>query len=84
VAWMRWWWWWWWWGCAFTNVRWERGLGTKSHKTECCGSISGAPCETAVMGDGGRLWPGVDEVVVVVGLRVHQREAGERAGDQKP
>jgi hypothetical protein len=129
--------WCWGWGCAFANARRERGLGTKSHETERDGSISGAPCEkavegdgvrcrggvdemvvgvwprvrkhearegagaknheterggsisgasreTAVMGGGGRWWCGVDEVVVVVGLRVRQREAGEGTGDQKP
>ena len=42
------------------------------------------PCETAVEGDGGRWWSDVDEVGMLVGLRVHQREAGEGAGGQKP
>jgi hypothetical protein len=36
-----------------------------------------------VEGDGGRWWGGVNEVVVVVGLRVHKHEAGEGAGGQK-
>jgi hypothetical protein len=67
VVWMR-----WWWGCGrvFANARRERGLGAKNHETERGGSISGASCGKAVMGDGGRWWRGVDEVVVVVGLRV--------------
>jgi hypothetical protein len=62
----------------------ERGLGAKYHETERDGSISGAPCEKAVEGDEGRWWHSVDEVVVVVGLRVRKREAGEGAGGQKP
>jgi hypothetical protein len=49
-------WWWWWGGCAFTNTRQERGLGAKNHETECGGLISGAPCQTAVEGNGGRWW----------------------------
>jgi hypothetical protein len=44
----------------------------------------GVPCETAIEGDGRRRWGGVDEVVVVVVLRVPKREAGEGAGGQKP
>jgi hypothetical protein len=75
-----------WWGCGrvFANTRCERGLGAKNHETERGGLILGTPCKTAVMGDGGRSWHGVDEVVVVVGLLVCQREVGEGAGDQKP
>ena len=42
----------------------------------------GAPCETAVEGDGGRSLGRVDEVVVVVGLRVRKCEAEEGAGGQ--
>jgi hypothetical protein len=76
--------WWWWWGCAFANARRERGLGTKSHKTERDGSILGAPCEMAVEGDGVRCWGGVDEMVVGVWPRVRKREVGEEAGGQKP
>ena len=34
------------------------GLGAKTHKTECNGLVSGAPCETAVEGNGGRWWWG--------------------------
>jgi hypothetical protein len=56
------------------------GLGAKSDETERDGSVSGTPCETAVEGDGGRWWDEVDEVVVVVGLCVRKREAGEGAG----
>jgi hypothetical protein len=61
----------------FTNTRRERGIGAKSDKTECDGSVSGAPCEMVVEGDGGRWWYEVDKVVVVVGLRVHKCEVGE-------
>jgi hypothetical protein len=46
------------------------GAGGQNHKTEHNGSILGVPCETAVEGDGGRWWRGVDEVVAVVGLRI--------------
>jgi hypothetical protein len=77
IRWIR---WWWWWGSAFANARWERGLGSKSDKTEHDGSISGAPRETAVEGNGGRWWHGVDEVVVVVRLRVRKPKAGEGLG----
>ena len=45
------------------------GAGGQNHETERNGSILGAPCETAVEGDGGRWWRGVDDVVAV-GLRV--------------
>jgi hypothetical protein len=76
--------WWWWWGCSFANARRERGLGAKNHETERDGSISGAPCETAVEGDGGRWWRGADEVGLGLGLRIRKREAGEGAGGQKP
>ena len=48
------------------DARWERELGNKSHETECDGLISGAPCKTAVVGDRGRWWCGVDEVVAMV------------------
>jgi hypothetical protein len=69
--------WGWWWGCAFANVRQERGLGAKNHKTEHDGSILGAPCETTVEG-GGKWWGGANEVV---GPHVHKREG---AGCQMP
>jgi hypothetical protein len=65
---------------VFANARQERGLGSKSDKTEHNSSISGAPCETVVEGDGGRWWRGVDEVVAVVGLHVRKCEAGEGVG----
>jgi hypothetical protein len=58
------------------------GSEAKSNKTERDGSVSGAPCETAPGGDGGRWWDEVDKVVVVVGLCVRKREAGEGAGLQ--
>jgi hypothetical protein len=58
------------------------GAGAKSNKTERDGSVLGAPCETTVEVDGGRWWDGVDKVVVVVGLCVRKREAGEGAGVQ--
>jgi hypothetical protein len=61
-------------------VRQERGLGSKSDETEHDGSILGALCETAVEGDGGRWWCGMDEVVAVVGLHVCKHEAGEGLG----
>jgi hypothetical protein len=51
-------------------VRQERGLGSKSDETECNSSISGVPCETAVEGDRGRWWCGMDGVVVAVGLHI--------------
>ena len=41
----------------------EGAGGAKNHETERGGSILGAPCETAVEGDGGRWWRSVDEVV---------------------
>jgi hypothetical protein len=50
------------------------GAGGQNHKTEHNGSISGVPCETAVEGDGGRWWHGVDEVVVVVGLHIRKHK----------
>ena len=59
VVWLR---WWWWWGCVSTNARWEAGLGAESDKSERNGSIRGAPCQTAVEGDGGWWWDEVDEV----------------------
>ena len=71
---------WWWWGSAFTNVRQEGALGAKSHKSECNGSIRGAPCQTVAEGNGGMWCSCVVEAVVVVGLRVRKREAREEAG----
>jgi hypothetical protein len=52
----------------------------KNHETERNGSISGAPCETMVEGDGERWWGGANEVVMVVGLRTRKHEAGEGLG----
>ena len=75
---------WWWWGCAFANTRLERGLGAKSHETERDGSVSGAPWETAVEGDGGRWWGGVDEVVAAARCCVRQCKAEEGLGPKKP
>jgi hypothetical protein len=69
---------------VFANTRWERGLGAKSHKSECDGSIRGALCEAAVEGDGGRWWDEVDEVVVVVGFWVPKHKAGKGVGGQIP
>ena len=59
------------------------GLGAKNHKTKHNGSVSGVPCETAVEGNGGRRWGCVNEMVVVVGLCVHKRKAGEGAKSHK-
>jgi hypothetical protein len=39
---------------VFANMRQERGLGAKTHETECNGLVSGAPCEMAVKDNGGR------------------------------
>jgi hypothetical protein len=60
----------------------QEGAGVKNHKTERDGSISGAPCETTVDGDGGRWWGGINEVVMVVGPHIRKCEAGEGAGGQ--
>ena len=38
----------------------------------------------AVESEGGRWWRGVDEVGVVVGQRIRQREAGEGVGAKNP
>jgi hypothetical protein len=62
----------------------EGGAGAKSNETERDRSVSGAPCEMAVEGDGGRWWDEVDTVVVVVGLRVRKREAGGAGGAKIP
>ena len=67
LVWMR---WWPWWSCTFANVRWERGLGAKSHETKHDGLILGTPCRTAVEGDRGRWWCGVDEVAAAAQPRV--------------
>jgi len=56
------------------------GAGAKSNETEHDGSVSGAPCEMAVEGDGGRWWDEVDTMVVVMGLHVRKREAGGAGG----
>jgi hypothetical protein len=72
--------WWWRWGSVFANTRQERGLRAKTHKTERDGSVLGVLCETVVEDNGGRRWDEVDEVVVVVGLCVCKREAGEGIG----
>ena len=60
----------------------REGLGAKSHETERDGSVSGALCEMAVEGEGGRWWDEVDKAVV--GLCVRKREAREEAGGQNP
>jgi hypothetical protein len=38
----------------------------------------------AIEGEGRRWWSGVDEMVLVVGLRIRKREAREGAGGPKP
>ena len=47
----------WWWDVTFTNARRGRGLGPKNPKSSFGGSVSGAPCETAMegMGEGGGM-----------------------------
>ena len=49
-------------------------LGGQKSETEPLGSVSGAPLETAVRGEGGRWWGGAYEVVVAAGscVRLHQ------------
>ena len=64
----------------FANVRQEGGAGAKSDETERDGSVLGAPCETAVEGDGGRWRDEVDKVMVVVGLCIRKHERGGGAG----
>ena len=46
-----------WWDVTFTNARRGRGLGPKNPKSSFGGSVSGAPCETAMegMGEGGGM-----------------------------
>ena len=61
-------------------MRWESRLGAKNHETEHNGSVSGAPCETAVESDGGRWLGGVDEVLVVAGSCVQQWKARQGVG----
>ena len=56
------------------------GDGAKSEETERDGSVSGAPHEMAVEGDGGRWWDEVNDVLGVVGLRVRKCEAGGGGG----
>jgi len=56
------------------------GLRPKNPKTERGGSVLGVPWQTAMQGNGGRFWGGVDNVVLMVELRVHKREPGEGAG----
>jgi hypothetical protein len=67
--------WWWRWGYAFANAR--QVAGAKTHKTEHDGSVSGAPYETAMKGNGERWWDEVDKVMVMVGLCVRKCEVGE-------
>jgi hypothetical protein len=71
-------------GCCVRKRKAGGGLGAKHRKNERNSSVLGAPCETAVEGDGGRWWCGVGKLVVVVGLCVRKCEAGEWAGGQKP
>jgi hypothetical protein len=52
------------------------GLGVKNPKPSLCGSVSGAPCKTAVECGGGGWREGADEVVVAAGLRICKRKAG--------
>ena len=55
-------------------------MGPKNPKPERGGSVSGVSWQTAWQGDGGKCWGGVDDVVLMVELRVHKREPGEGAG----
>jgi hypothetical protein len=58
------------------NARRGGGLG-RNQKPSCCGSVSGAPCETA-MGDGASGWHGSTyEAVVVVGSCGREARGGE-------
>jgi hypothetical protein len=70
-------------GCCVCKHEAGGGLGAENHETECDNSVSGAPCERTVKGDGGRWWCGAGKLVVVVGLCVRKCEVGEWAGDQK-
>src|ERR1700729_4091035 len=56
------------------------GAGDKADEIERNGSISSAPCETTMEGNGGRWWDEVDDVVVVMGLCVRKCEARGGAG----
>jgi hypothetical protein len=67
-------------GAAHLQTRGGRGgWGAKNHETKRDGLISDVPCETAVEGNGGRWWRGMDKVVLVLGLRIRKREAREGA-----
>jgi hypothetical protein len=49
------------------RLREQGGFGATSQKPSHWGSVSGAPLETAVEGDGGRCWGAVYEVEVAAG-----------------
>jgi len=63
-------------GCAFANARPGGRIWAKNPKPSIRGSVSGAPCETAVWGDAGMLRVRVNDMEAVEGLRVRQRKAG--------
>jgi len=83
-----------WWGGSYKAVvvvgwcvrkfRGRGGVWVKNPKPSVCGSVAGAPCETAACSDAGRWWVQVGGTVAAGGLRVHHREAGGRGLCQKP
>ena len=60
------------------------GAGAKSDETERDGSVSGAPCEMAVEGDGGRCWDEVDQVVTAARCYIRQHEGGGTGWAKNP
>ena len=69
-------------GSCICKMRGEEQIWVENPKPSRCGSVSGAPCETA-MGDSAEGWGGgTYEVVVVVGSCVHETQGTERVGQK--
>jgi len=69
-------------GSCVCETRGEERVWVEIPKPSRCGSVSGAPCETA-MGDSAQGWGGgTYEVVVVVGSCVRETRGAERVGQK--
>ena len=67
-----------------TMPGWGRGVWVKNPKSSRRGSVTGVPCEKAVVGGAGRWWVWAMGTEMTGGLRVRKREVGGQGLGQKP
>src|ERR1700734_2129564 len=69
--------------CVYKHQAVER-FGAENPKPSCCGSVSGAPCQTVVEGGIRQRWGGLYIAVAVGGGCIHKCEEGEGLGAKNP